>query len=527
MDSRLVLTGSDDKSLKVFSLAERKFVGTYFGHKNWVRCVRFSPDARLIGSCGDDHTVKLWDVSKKTIIHTFIDHLETVRTLRFSPDGTCLASGSDDRKIKIFDIRSGRIIQHYDAHGLSVTCVGYHPSGKYLISSSMDSTLKIWDLLNGQILYTMHGHEGPINSCAFSRCGDYFCSGGADAILMIWKSNVMNELNAGVISKEIKTSSKLFEHSIGADNIKRKPEENKSSTAGTKFRKGNANKFTKNQKSSKNPSASNLNNNNKQTLKTTMKNTPGESAANLQVSQQSQTNNPLLTSQKSVGSASSNLAKKLPEELTLTFEKLISQLDIVVKTMKIMDQRIQVVENKVGELYNRQKKGIYKHYQGENTDQNNLNDANYEDNNYEEQQNLNDANYEDNNYEEQPPNNNENIEGNYEGQNILNNEELNHMEDNKVNTEEADVLNEMGTMKNYPNNLQQNNIFNQNLDDYEEQAGEEEQQQPQGETAEVLPNNQPPQGEGEILQSNPQEEIKNDNEEEIVNINNVPANNNQ
>ena len=34
-----------------------------------------------------------------------------------------------------------------------------------------------------------------------------------------------------------------------------------------------------------------------------------------------------------------------------TFEKLISQLDIVVKTMKIMDQRIQTVEGQVEELY--------------------------------------------------------------------------------------------------------------------------------------------------------------------------------
>ena len=44
----------------------------------------------------------------------------------------------------------------------------------------------------------------------------------------------------------------------------------------------------------------------------------------------------------------------------ITFEKLISQLDLVSKTMKIMDQRIQNIENEVGAMYNRQKKGLFK-----------------------------------------------------------------------------------------------------------------------------------------------------------------------
>jgi len=38
---------------------------------------------------------------------------------------------------------------------------------------------------------------------------------------------------------------------------------------------------------------------------------------------------------------------KLPEELSSTFEKMISQLDVIAKTMKIMDQRIATVENQI------------------------------------------------------------------------------------------------------------------------------------------------------------------------------------
>jgi len=38
-------------------------------------------------------------------------------------------------------------------------------------------------------------------------------------------------------------------------------------------------------------------------------------------------------------------------ELASTFEKMIQQLDIISKTMKIMDQRIGTVENQVSDIY--------------------------------------------------------------------------------------------------------------------------------------------------------------------------------
>ncbi|MCQ2820412.1 MAG: hypothetical protein MJ252_24365 [archaeon] len=328
----------------------------------------------------------------------------------------------------------------------------------------MDSTMKIWDLLNGQILYTMHGHEGPINSVAFSRCGDYFCSGGADAILMIWKSNVMNEVNARAIKSDIKKSSELFKNSIGAEQIKNKPEENKVNTnihkTGYKTTTKKAPRIS--YQTQTGPRGTNLASNvassmgNKTAPNKLRTGTQGQ-RSNLQMSQQSQKSegkNPLMGS---TNSTNSNAFSKLPEELTLTFEKLISQLDIVVKTMKIMDQRIQGVENQVAVLYNKQKKGIFKEYQGE-----------------------------------------EGILGDEYPQQINENDELNqgNMEDNNPIEGEQKMTN-MGTMKYYPN-YEQNNIFNQNLEgEYEEGEEGEPHFGPEEEKQEVNEN-----VEAEMMMSN-------------------------
>ena len=58
----------------MWNIPTQKFQHTFTGHLNWVRSVNFSPDARLIVSGSDDKTVKLWDTNSKNVINTFYDH---------------------------------------------------------------------------------------------------------------------------------------------------------------------------------------------------------------------------------------------------------------------------------------------------------------------------------------------------------------------------------------------------------------------------------------------------------------------
>ena len=55
---------------------------------------------------------------------------------------------------------------------------------------------------------------------------------------------------------------------------------------------------------------------------------------------------------------STNSTYTFPPEMKATFEKMISQLDLVTKTIKIFDQRIQNLEGHITTLANRQKKGF-------------------------------------------------------------------------------------------------------------------------------------------------------------------------
>ena len=304
---------------------------------------------RLIVSGGEDHTVKIWDVTKHCVVTTYLDHLQPVNAVRWSPDGTCIASCSNDKKIKIFDIRSGRIIQHYDAHSAPVLSLSYHPSGNYLVSSSLDSTIKIWDVINGQILYTMHGHEGSVNSVAFSRDGDFIASGGADTTLMVWKNNLQ-----GIGYEKSKTRKE-----VGISKPVMIPKKRAKSKKTLKNSKQSENKNNMKTSSMTKNGTNSMINNPKSVMNSQMKSSNMQNMSNnTNIYSNSINNNMNTNNYKSMSVTKENIMALLPPEMKITFEKLISQLDLVAKTMKIMDQRVQCLESQISVLYNRQRKGF-------------------------------------------------------------------------------------------------------------------------------------------------------------------------
>ena len=61
-DSRLVVSGGGDKTVKIWDVETGECLKTFNGHTGYVICCSFSHDSRLIVSCDSDKTVKIWDV---------------------------------------------------------------------------------------------------------------------------------------------------------------------------------------------------------------------------------------------------------------------------------------------------------------------------------------------------------------------------------------------------------------------------------------------------------------------------------
>jgi len=69
------------------------------GHSSGVESVAFSPDGKTVVSGSEDKKIKLWSVETGQEIKTLVGHSKHVTSVAFSPDGITVVSGSYDENM--------------------------------------------------------------------------------------------------------------------------------------------------------------------------------------------------------------------------------------------------------------------------------------------------------------------------------------------------------------------------------------------------------------------------------------------
>jgi WD40 repeat protein len=158
---------------------------TINAHSDWVRCLSFTPDGGKLVSGSFDKTIKLWQLDTGKAVYTLGDRLKGVFALAVSPDGKLLASGSWDEKIELWNLETGTLLYKLSQHQASVRSLAIAPDSKTLISGSFDQTIVLWSLPDGIVGKTIIDHE-PISAIALSADGTFLASTGDDGIVKIW-----------------------------------------------------------------------------------------------------------------------------------------------------------------------------------------------------------------------------------------------------------------------------------------------------------------------------------------------------
>jgi len=224
-DGKRIVSGSWDKTVKVWDADKGTEIRTLKGHIDAVNSVAFSADGKRIISGSWDNTVKVWDADKGLQTRTLKGHTREVTSVAISGDGKRIVSASYDKTLKVWDADKGTEILSLKGHTREVDSVALSADGKRIVSGSWDKTVKVWDTDKGAEILTLKGHTLEVFSVAFSADGKRIVSGSRDKTVKVWDADKGTEIltlkgRTAALSVAFSPDGKRIVSASGDDTVK-------------------------------------------------------------------------------------------------------------------------------------------------------------------------------------------------------------------------------------------------------------------------------------------------------------------
>ena len=209
-----IITGADDKMIRVYEAQKKKFLMELRGHEGGVWALKYIEDG-LIVSGSTDRSVRIWDIKLGRCTYVFKGHTSTVRCLEIVEYKGIkyIITGSRDNTLHVWKLpnpkihRSSKALNKHDissnmpytystpdenpffvgilrGHMASVRALSGH--GNIVISGSYDNSLMVWDIAQMKCLYVLTGHTDRIYSILYDYKRQRCISASMDATIRVW-----------------------------------------------------------------------------------------------------------------------------------------------------------------------------------------------------------------------------------------------------------------------------------------------------------------------------------------------------
>lgn len=204
--SNIIVSGSDDNTLKVWSAITGKCLMTLKGHKGGVWCSQIANDGTVI-SGSTDRTIRVWDIDRGETKYIFTGHSSTVRCLAL--EGNRVVSGSRDTTLRLWNINKGVCKHVFVGHDAAVRCVEF--KNGLIVSGAYDNLVKVWNADTHECIHTLVNHSNRIYCLQFD--GKMIASGSLDTTICIW------DAITGELKHELRGHSSLTSKMLLKDNL--------------------------------------------------------------------------------------------------------------------------------------------------------------------------------------------------------------------------------------------------------------------------------------------------------------------
>uniref|UniRef100_A0A1B6F6H1 Uncharacterized protein n=1 Tax=Cuerna arida TaxID=1464854 RepID=A0A1B6F6H1_9HEMI len=189
LDDKTILTGSGDMKICIWDLeAGKKTTDIDQAHAGDVVSMSLSPDKNTFVTGSVDRTCKLWDLRDNTCKQIFFGHQADVNSVCYHPNGFAFATGSEDKTSRMYDIRSDQQVALYEPPNKTsgFTSCGLSLSGRFVLCGSDDHSVHIWDTMKNQHNGCLAGHENRITSLSVSGNGMAVTTCSWDQNVRVW-----------------------------------------------------------------------------------------------------------------------------------------------------------------------------------------------------------------------------------------------------------------------------------------------------------------------------------------------------
>lgn len=177
-------------------------VATTIAHKEDVNCIAISPNDQMLATTSQDKTAKLWSMADLSLLGVLRGHRRGIWCARFSPADQVLMTTSADCTIKLWSLADMSCLKSFEGHDSSVMRAEFLSHGMQLVSAGSDGLIKLWNIKSSECVQTMEKHDGRVWTMAVAADESHFISGGSDSLLVKWKDMTEAEKTTKLLEQQ-------------------------------------------------------------------------------------------------------------------------------------------------------------------------------------------------------------------------------------------------------------------------------------------------------------------------------------
>jgi len=157
-DGTRLVSGSRDKTAKLFDAATGESLVTYPGHGEQVFGVAFNADSSQVLSTGRDKKVHVWkpaDAGKIAEITGFGQEVYDIVVA-----GGQIFCSSADKTARQFEAAERKPVRNYEGHTDWVYSLAYNDASKRLATGSFDGEVRVWNTADGALIAAFKAAPG-------------------------------------------------------------------------------------------------------------------------------------------------------------------------------------------------------------------------------------------------------------------------------------------------------------------------------------------------------------------------------